>query len=105
MHITYGMAGAFLSFAGGVLLALDAIRMRSHIYQQRGSQDLLKFLKEQGAANVIKDDAGEPLNSETALQLWFANRSLKFAWIGFVFMTLGFLFQFLDAYYVAAAHR
>jgi hypothetical protein len=104
MHSILELLSAVLSFAGGALLSIDALRLKRRIRAESGAQDFLNALRTVGAADALKDEQGRALNTVTALQLWFANRSLKWTWLGFLLMTAGFLLQvFESACKIAAA--
>jgi hypothetical protein len=85
------IAGSCLTFVGGVWLSIDAFLARKHIRSESGASKLLEILKSTGAAELLKDKQGKPLNSEEALRLWFARRTIAWNWIALVIIAVGFL--------------
>jgi len=97
MATSLELYSAVLSFLGGALLSFDALRARRRIRAESGAKALLKILKAHNADSVLTDNAGRALNSETELQLWLAAHSTKWAWLGFLLMTAGFVLQIVVA--------
>ena len=97
MPMSLELYSAILSFLGGGLLSFDALRARRRIRAESGAKAFLNILKALNENTLITDERGEQLSSETALQLWLARQSTKWAWLGFVLMTAGFVLQFLIA--------
>ena len=97
------VVASLFNFVGGVLLALEAMRTRRAVKERRGSEILLDALKrrqeKQGQSKEetsIYDDTGRELRTRDAIEDWFAQRSAKFAWIGFIFLALGFTFDLIS---------
>lgn len=90
--------GSFLTFAGGVWLSIDAFMIRKHIRSQSGAARLLKILKHADGDEVLTDEHNRPLKSETALQLWFAARTIAWNWVALGFMTTGFLLDLIGKF-------
>jgi hypothetical protein len=97
MPMSLELYSAVLSFLGGGLLSFDALRARQRIRTESGAKTFLNILKALNENNLITDDSGKQLSSETALELWLARQSTKWAWLGFVLMTAGFVLQILVA--------
>jgi len=93
--IPLDLVGSVLNFAGGAVLTLDALRVRARIRAEDGAQQLQELLEKSGAGQLLTDKAGRPLNSPARLKLWLSASSLRWAWLGFALMTLGFLAEFL----------
>jgi hypothetical protein len=92
-----GIVGSGLTFSGGVVLSLEAFFLKRRIKAEAGANRLLRIMKSHGSENVITDEkTGKPLNTEKALRMWFAERSLKYSWIGFSLLAFGFLFDFVS---------
>jgi hypothetical protein len=72
MPIPLELASAVLSFLGGGLLSIDALRARRRIRAESGARRFLTIMQAHAAGDVITDEGGHPLASETALQLWLA---------------------------------
>lgn len=87
------LAGSIFSFAGGLVLTAESLLVRRRVREESGADLLLTALGRVGAADQLKDSQGQPLSQERALQLWFAHRSFRWAWLGFALMALGFLFE------------
>src|SRR5271154_337476 len=93
---------SILTFAGGTLLTVDALRVGQRIRTERGAQRLQKALKERkrrAAADqsfTLKDEDGNPLKTETELSLWLAKTTLHWAWEGYLLITAGFVLDFLS---------
>jgi hypothetical protein len=98
MPVSLELYSAVLSFLGGGLLSIDALRARQRIRAESGAKTFLKIMEAHDAKTQIKDDeTGAQLDSETALQLWLARQSTRWAWLGFVLMTAGFVLQIMAA--------
>ena len=97
-HNFLDVLGSVLSFLGGLVLFLDTLRMKSRIRNQETMSLLLVALKKEGGEGALKDDQGNPIKSDTDLQVWFAGNSLKWGWLGFALMTAGFLLDLLAKY-------
>lgn len=97
MPISFELASAVLSFLGGGLLSVDALRARQRIRAENGAKAFLKIMNAHSAGDLITDERGGQLSSESALQLWLSRQSTKWAWFGFVLMTFGFVLQILAA--------
>lgn len=91
MSIPLDLVGSILSFAGGVVLTVDAFLVRYNIRVEEGALEILEGLEEKQASRVLTDEKGVPLNSEARLRLWLSRASLRRAQVGFVLMTAGFL--------------
>ena len=87
--------GSALSFAGGVVLTWETLSVKRQIKEESGARQLLEALAKIGAPDALKDANGRPISQERALQLWFAQRSLRWGWVGFVLMTVGFLLEMI----------
>ncbi|HYU31940.1 MAG TPA: hypothetical protein VEW48_07240 [Thermoanaerobaculia bacterium] len=91
MSIPLDLVGSLLSFAGGVVLTVDAFLVRYNIRVEQGALQLREALERRQAGDVITSEAGDPLGSEKRLRLWLALRSLRRTQAGFALMTAGFL--------------
>jgi hypothetical protein len=78
------------TFAGGVVLAIDALCVRRRIKQRRGTETLVEAIKKFGDNDLVYDPNNTPLNTRGAIEDWFAERTLRFAWIGFILLSVGF---------------
>lgn len=95
MH-TVELLSSILTFAGAALLAGDALFVERRIRAESGARRYQQALKSKNAANVLKDEKGNPLHSETALSLWLARETLHWNWCGFVLMAIGFVLDFVS---------
>ena len=91
MSIPLDLVASILSFAGGVVLTVDALLVQREIRVEHGAKQLLEALGKRQAGNVITNEGGEPLDNEKRLRLWLALRSLRRTQAGFALMTIGFL--------------
>lgn len=90
------MVASLLTLLGGLALSLEALFIRRKIRTEAGAQRLLEIMKAHGADDVLTDPkSGKPLNKEKALRLWFAERSLRWSWVGFGLLTFGFLLDLI----------
>lgn len=87
------LGSSILTFAGGLLLTLEALFVRQRTHEESGARRLLAAMGRIGAPDLLKDRRGRPLSEERALQLWFAERSFRWAWLGFSLMSVGFLLE------------
>ncbi len=90
-----GIFASLLTFLGGFALVVEALFVRRKIRAEAGARRLLDIMKAHGAEEVLVDKSGKPLNKEKALRLWFAERSLRWSWIGFGLLTGGFLLDLI----------
>lgn len=86
------IAGSAANFAGGIVLLIDALRMRGNIKERSGGDIFQKALddaevKEQDAP---RDAQGHLLATAVARELWLAVGPLKRSWIGCGFLVGGF---------------
>lgn len=91
MSIPLDLVASILSFAGGVVLTVDALLVQREIRVEHGAQQLLEALDKRQASNALTNEAGEPLDNVKRLRLWLALRSLRRTQAGFALMTIGFL--------------
>jgi hypothetical protein len=52
-------------------------------------------MEARASKRALTDEAGRPLTTEGAMQLWMAKNSTRWAWLGFLLMTAGFVLQIL----------
>jgi len=83
------LASSILGFLGGSVLSLDALLAVRRTYEERGAEAAQKAANKAQGVNV--DAQGNPIRSAYKLRLWFAQRSVIAARIGFLSMALGFL--------------
>jgi hypothetical protein len=83
--------GSLFNFAGGTILAVDALRQQKRLRAQSGAERFLDIMKKHQLSEQLIDDDGKPLDTPTAFQRWFARHSQHLAWQGFVVMTAGFV--------------
>jgi hypothetical protein len=99
-----GLLGSILTFSGGGILSLDALRAPRRIREMSGANQFLRILKAFGRGQSLNDKEGNTLDSSDALALWFAARSRWWARAGFLLMTAGFLCDILERYFGALPH-
>ena len=84
------IAGSTANFLGGVVLLIDALRVRRNIDTEGVASDLLNALDAQGSAERAQNPQGQPLGTTEAVKKWLSKWSLGRAWMGFALMILGF---------------
>ena len=70
---------------------------RRRIRVESGAKTFMKILDARDKKDLLTEDDGTKLDSETALQLWLARQSTRWAWVGFLLMTAGFVLQIFVA--------
>jgi hypothetical protein len=91
----FEIAGACFTTAGGLWLLVDALRIRHTVRAEEGASRLREILDRVGAGDILKDGKGNPLNSEKALRLWFAARTIAWNWIALALITAGFVLDLI----------
>lgn len=86
----FEIAGSIASFLGTAWLTADAISVRRNIRSESGANRLHEILDAHKKGSLLKDERGKDLNSEEALRLWFADRTLAWNWIGLAVIAFGF---------------
>ena len=97
MVLSAELASAILSFLGGAMLSIDALRARHRARAESGAKKFLEIMRAHGTGTTLKDEQGRDLDSEAALALWRARQSTRWTWIGFLLMTAGFVVQIAAA--------
>src|SRR5688500_976728 len=90
--------GAALSFAGGVVLTWETLSVKNRTKEESGARRLLEVLARIGAPDTLRDAKGNSLSDERALQLWFAERTFRWGWAGFLLMASGFLLEMIGGW-------
>src|SRR5689334_15581988 len=78
------------TFVGSAVLAIDALGVRRRLKQRRGTEVFIQAVKNSGDDDLVYDPNNKRLNTQQAIEDWFAERTLRFAWIGFAFLGIGF---------------
>ncbi len=87
-----GLGGVVLSFAGGVFLTYDSLRARRKILAHFGARKIAEDqAKREGKPTLYETPDGKPLDTELDWELWLAEQPLKWTWIGFALISVGFL--------------
>jgi hypothetical protein len=84
------VAGSSANFLGGVVLLVDALRVRNNINRESVSLDFLNALRTAGSADRAENKEGQPLSTEADVKKWLSKSSLVRAWMGFALMIAGF---------------
>ncbi len=87
------IAASSLGFLGGALLSLDALSAVTRVREAKGQEAVQAAL--QKAGGTYADQDGRRIASPYAARLWFARRSVLWARLGFVLITLGFFLDLL----------
>jgi len=85
------IAGSCFNAAGALWLLVDALRIRYTITAEEGASRLREILESSGKGDVLTDTKGKQLNSEKALRLWFASRTIAWNWTALALVLLGFI--------------
>jgi|HubBroStandDraft_6_1064221.scaffolds.fasta_scaffold214318_2 hypothetical protein len=93
--MTLELIAACFTFAGSLVLCLDALRVRRTLKQRRGAETLVEVIKKLGQEGLLQDSGGRVLDSPKTIEDWFAARSFRMAWVGFMLLSSGFA---LDLY-------
>lgn len=88
-----GFMGDFLTFAGGVLLAIDAVMAERKFKEFRG---WVTTIKDPSLAKVILTREGVRLKHEEDVERSFVRQSAKLARSGMITLAAGFLCLFLS---------
>lgn len=97
MPISLELCSAILSFLGGAFLSIDALRARGRIRVESGAKKFMEILDAHDKKELLTEKDGMKIDSETALRLWLAKQSTRWAWVGFLLMTAGFVLQIFVA--------
>jgi hypothetical protein len=90
MSNSFEILGSCFNAAGAFWLLIDAFRIRQTIHAEHGAAKLRDILNKVGAGDVLTDKEGKPLDSEKALRLWFASRTIAWNWVALALVSLGF---------------
>ncbi|OFV95242.1 MAG: hypothetical protein A3H28_07135 [Acidobacteria bacterium RIFCSPLOWO2_02_FULL_61_28] len=93
--LSLDLFSSILSFLGGAILSIDALRVKRSIGEESSAKHFLEILEKIPGSVGLRDKHGKSLNTERALQLWLSERSFQWAWLGFVLMTAGFFLEIL----------
>jgi hypothetical protein len=84
------IVGSSANFLGGVVLLIDALRVRSNIETEGVAEDFLNALEAAGAADRAVSKQRQPLATAEDVKKWLSKWSLGRAWVGFALMIAGF---------------
>ena len=88
---TADLFSASLNLAGAGVLAFEAMRARRQMRSKTGLQALLD------AVGKIKMRDKTQINDVVDLQYWFANRTMRYAWVGFGLLCVGFIVDLIGS--------
>ena len=91
----FEIAGSSVTFIGTVWLAIDALRARKHVRSQEGAKALSEIMRNAGVVGSLKDKKGNSLDSDQALNLWFAKRTVTWNWIALIIIAIGFMLDII----------
>jgi len=89
------ISSSLVAFVGGALLTRESLRVRGRIRAESGLERLRQILEAERAGGVLTDKDGKSLDSKEALQLWFAERTVRYSWVGFILVSLGFILDLI----------
>ena len=86
------IAGSGANFLGGIILLIDALRMRGNIKARSGGDIFQRALDDAKVkeGDAPRDSQGHLLATAVARELWLAVGPLKRSWIGCGFLVGGF---------------
>lgn len=95
------IAGSVANFAGGLVLLIDAFRVRKVIRVKKAGQDFQEQLRKAGVKELDMpvDERGNPLGSPEDLEMWLAEGTFRRSWWGFALLVLGFACELLSHRY------
>lgn len=89
----FGFLGDFLTFSGGIVLAVDAVREEKKLRKLR---DWAKTIDAPELKGVIMTLQGVKLKTGEDIELAFVRKSAKLALTGTVILTVGFMCLFVS---------
>src|SRR5438270_1599234 len=92
---SFEIAGSCVTLGGTIWLSVDALRARKRVRSQGGAKTLSEIMKNAGTQGSLKDEHGNSLDSDQALSLWFAKRTVTWNWIALVVMAVGFVLDII----------
>jgi hypothetical protein len=93
MNLIFGFGGDFLSFVGGLILALDSILEERNLTHTRAWQ---RTVASSELTGVVMTRTGVKLKNKEDVELSFVRQSTKRAAIGAVILTIGFASLFVS---------
>jgi hypothetical protein len=84
------ISSAVCGFAGAALLSVDAIYGRQRVLQEEG-KNAAREGAEQHQATFVDQHGNRPIQGESGVRVWFAERSQRWNRLGFLLMAAGFL--------------
>src|ERR1700682_2123952 len=72
MRELLGTGGAFLNLVGSIVLAIDAQAAVRRARVKKAATDLAGLLRQNATTDLVKDDTGNPINDEAAIELWLS---------------------------------
>jgi hypothetical protein len=95
------IAGSVANFAGGIVLLIDALRMRGNIQERSGGNIFQKALDDAGVKeqDAPRDSQGDLLATAVARELWLAVGPLKRSWIGCGLLVAGFACEIVSHFF------
>ena len=90
LEIRLDAVSSCLNFAGGAVLSLDALMVRSRTKQKHGAAKFVSAAREAAEKELLRNSAGHPINSTRSIQDWFDEETFRLALIGFVLLLFGF---------------
>ena len=89
LHLLLGLPFDVLSFAGGVILTLDALNKEREF---KKIKKISRVVTSAGFQTLTVEVEGEVVKGEQDVEVTFLRRSVRWARIGFGFVATGFLF-------------
>ena len=91
----FGFAGDALTFAGGITLAIDALRQEQTLKKHRA---WLQTINDPELKGIVLTLDGVKLHTGRDVELSFVRRSKRLAFIGAGILAIGFLCLFVSRY-------
>jgi hypothetical protein len=90
-----GFTGDALTFAGGITLAIDALRQEQTLRKRRA---WLQAIEDPELKGIVLTLDGIKIRTGRDIELSFTRKSKKLAFLGAAILTIGFLCLFVSRY-------
>ncbi|SRR6266568_4335337 len=90
MKECFEIAGSVANLAGGIVLLIDALRVRSSVKEKSGGDIFQDALDRADVQDAPSDSKGRSLATAVSRELWLTLGPLKRSWMGFALLVVGF---------------
>jgi len=98
------ITGSLANFAGGIVLLIDALRVRRSIKTKSGGDTFQQALDKARVKDAPRDSHGNSLATAESRELWLATGPLLRSWIGFGLLVAGFGCEIASHFFKDALH-